>query len=400
MNKNNSLTLLQSGLESAAQTRWPDCKLISFEDPSDDACSMVLEIADLSLMIISKKPKLRSKLNWDLGSISKESLQAILQALKLKRDIQLVDYSSRRQFDQKKSKQHIATSVTLAKKAVAMKWDKIFPNDPLPESFQWTIDKQEVKKRKDCLVVFHHLKNGRAKQTNEYQLPLKNISMAIYESTLAFNTFPFNIPHSHKIIENKEVTYDRPLSQWQDHVDQKGLLENSTVKNKKCAKCKTQYFDTSSQDYCYQCMIGEQVVTEKKAIALCKQAEKLSKLSEWKETAAKMKALQQQWQQLKNISRDKSDSLYERFRAATQTFFDRQQAFFDKLNGEREGNQAKAEKLIKAAKLSVKNKDPRQAREEIIELQQKWKSVNPLPQAHADALWSDFRATCQSVFTK
>ena len=375
---------LVAGCLKAMQIRWPECLPVASQIKSDGSIDCLAERSDSSLVIAGKKKGSRLTRNWELANAAPEALKAILQALRLKRPIYFVSYSARG---------------VLAKTESKLKWEQIFPNDPLPEAFQWTIDKQEVKKRAKNLVVLHRLKNGRARQINEYQLPLKHISMAVYESTMLYNTFPFNIPHSHKVTENKEVTYDRGIDQWEEHSSQKGLLENSTVQKKTCDACRVQFYDTSTQELCYGCMIGRQDDSKKEAIKLCKLAEKYAKGSDWKETADKLKELQQQWQQLKNIPRDQNEKLWTRFQTANQGFFDRRSKFFDKMDKQREGNFVKAKKLIKAAKKAVSNKDKHQAREDIKALQQQWKEVNPLPREHSDALWNEFRGTCQAVFS-
>lgn len=262
----------------------------------------------------------------------------------------------------------------------------------------WTIEKQSVEQKRDFLIVRHTLRDGANRQLNEYLLPLNQISMAIVESTVIYQTFPFNVPHSHKIVEAGEVTYDRPLSEWQAHAAQKGLLEDSSVQQKTCASCRAEFYDTSEQTLCYSCMkkFGQDTVV--KAKQLCKLAEKYAKQTDWKETAARIKDLQEQWKQLKHFPRDQNEALWSRFQTASQSFFDRRSAFFDEKDQQRQANQGKALELIQAAKRCIEEPDNRQAREEIKRLQAAWKQVHPLPREQADALWDEFRNACQTVF--
>ena len=266
------------------------------------------------------------------------------------------------------------------------------------ETENWTIDRQSVDQKRDFLVVKHVLRDGRKRQVSEYLLPLKSISMAVFESTVIFKTFPFNIPHSHKIIESGKVTYDRPLGEWQAHAAQKGLLEDSTVQQKTCSGCRTEFHDTSEQTLCYFCTKKSGQDTVRQAEKLCKLAEKYAKQTEWKQTADRIKDLQQLWKQLKHFPRDRNEALWSRFQSATQTFFDRRSAHFDEQDRQRQDNQAKAMRLIKKARSCAANSDLRQAREDIKRLQQEWKQVHPLPREMADELWNEFRSTCQTVF--
>ena len=278
--------------------------------------------------------------------------------------------------------------------------------DSLKESLKnnllsrWTLAGQSVKKRGGYLVVVHTLKDGRAKQVNEYKIEIEKISKAIYDSTLTFKTFPFNIPHSHKITDGNSVIYDRSIDEWEQHVGQKGLLQESKVQSKRCTNCRTSYFDTSSQELCYSCFTAEQSVSRDKAIKLCKQAQKLARQTDWKQTADSIKQLQLDWKQLKPLAKEDSEKLWKRFQAATQTFFDRQTAYFDSLDKQRNENRRQAAGLIKDAQRWSGSDDWKRAAEEIKDLQKQWKNVNPLPREDADKLWHKFRELCQRFFDR
>jgi hypothetical protein len=264
----------------------------------------------------------------------------------------------------------------------------------------WTIAGQSAKKRGGYLVVLHTLKDGRSKQVHEYKIEIEKISKAIYDSTLTFKTFPFNIPHSHKITEKRSVTYDRSIGEWEEHVDQKGLLEESKVQSKVCSNCSAPFFDTSSHELCCSCFTAEQSVTRKKAIKLCKQAEKLASKTDWNQTADAIKQLQADWKQLKSVPREDSEKLWNRFQTATQFFFDARSKYFDQQDKLRIANRKKALALIKKARRLSGSEDWKRAAEEIKDLQKQWKNVNPLPREDADDLWREFQGECQKFFDR
>jgi len=56
--------------------------------------------------------------------------------------------------------------------------------------------------------------------------------------------------------------------------------------------------------------------------ALCAQAEALAESREWSETATKIKALQAEWKTIGPVRKSRSDVVWERFRKATDRFFD------------------------------------------------------------------------------
>lgn len=265
---------------------------------------------------------------------------------------------------------------------------------------QWTIADQSATKKGRYLVILHTLRDGNSKQINEYKIEIKTLSKAIVDSTLKFETFPFNVPHTHKITENGSVTYDRGIKEWAQHAEQKGLLDDSKVQEKVCEKCATAYFDTSSQTLCYACLVAEQKVTRKQAISLCKRAEKLASQTDWKETAESVKQLQLDWRNLKSLPSDDSETLWQRFQTATQLFFDARGKVFEQQDKTRLANKKKAQRLIaKVAKISGSN-NWKETGDAIKSLQQDWKAVNPLPREDADKLWQEFRQVCQSFFDR
>jgi hypothetical protein len=266
------------------------------------------------------------------------------------------------------------------------------------DDIEWEIAGQTAKKQGSHLVVRHTYKHGRDRQVHEYRLAIAHISMAIYESTLKFQTFPFNVPHSHKVTDGKTVTYDRGIDEWDDHVGQKGLLEDSNVEDRACIDCGIDFVDTSSFQRCHACTVKQQAASRKQAMALCRKAEKHAKSTDWKDSADALKALQAEWKTLEPLSRNDSEKLWARFNKATQAFFDARGKFFDKQDKLRAANAKKAEALIKKAEQWSAHKDRRTAADELKKLQQDWKAVNPLPREVADELWQKFRAPCQAFF--
>ena len=61
----------------------------------------------------------------------------------------------------------------------------------------------------------------------------------------------------------------------------------------------------------------------KKKEALCEQAEALSESTAWEETAARLRALQEEWKTIGSVRRSRSDAVWQRFRKAADIFFER-----------------------------------------------------------------------------
>ncbi|MBF0450552.1 MAG: DUF349 domain-containing protein, partial [Candidatus Magnetomorum sp.] len=129
--------------------------------------------------------------------------------------------------------------------------------------------------------------------------------------------------------------------------------------------------------------------------ALCEQAEKLSSSNDWSETSRKMKALQRKWKNIGPVPRSDSDLLWEKFRKACNTFFQRLEDELPKNMKKKEALCEKAERLIVQLE-ETENFDA--LTEQILDLQQQWKLIGPVPQDSSQALWDRFQAPCNAFF--
>lgn len=132
---------------------------------------------------------------------------------------------------------------------------------------------------------------------------------------------------------------------------------------------------------------------------LCVQAEALKDSTDWRATADAMKGLQAAWKEIGPVgSRDQEDKLWNRFRAATQSFFDRRGSTFAERDREESDNLRRKEELCVEAEALAVAADPVAATEEAKALQAEWKTVGPVRRDRGDQLWARFRAACDRVF--
>jgi hypothetical protein len=413
MSRKSEENLLEEACKDRFLSQWPDSRVVTTRTNVTSGIDFVVELAKGGLVLLEKKSgkagagKARLSIGWSPDQIEPETLQAILRAIRLDRPIVYSTYTASRMNDPKNKKKLTGFKVSLARTKTKLTWKKLFPNDPLPEAARWKVVGQSAKKQGRYLVATHRLKDGKSKQINEYKLEIAKISNAIYESTLLFKTFPFNIPHSHKITENGKITYDRTIDEWEQHAKQKGLLGTSNVVSKVCSDCDASFLDTSSQLLCHACFVVEQkqrdklrAANQKKAKQLITKAKKLVRSDDWKETGDALKGLQQDWKAVHPLPQKVAEKLWQKFRATTQIFFDRRAAHFESMDAERDENRRKAEGLIKEAKRWSGSDDWKKAADKIKSLQQQWKTVHPLPRVCADDLWRKFQDLCQSFFDR
>jgi hypothetical protein len=136
----------------------------------------------------------------------------------------------------------------------------------------------------------------------------------------------------------------------------------------------------------------------KKKEALCARVEALADSTEWKETADKIKAAQEEWKGIGAVPRAEMDAIWKRFREACDRFFDRRKAHFEKLDEERAENLKKKEELLAKVEALAESTDREDAVKQVKALQAEWKKIGPAPRDQADEVWKRFREACDRFF--
>lgn len=132
--------------------------------------------------------------------------------------------------------------------------------------------------------------------------------------------------------------------------------------------------------------------------ALIAEANSLKESTDWRGAADAMKAMQARWKEIGTAGKVQEDDLWQRFRAATQVFFERRSATFDDRRNEERDNLAKKQELVSRAEALSSSTDVLAASREVKELQAQWKLVGPASRESADALWNRFRTACDATF--
>jgi hypothetical protein len=136
--------------------------------------------------------------------------------------------------------------------------------------------------------------------------------------------------------------------------------------------------------------------------ALCEQAEKLlaaaPKSDNQKEVASQFTELRNQWQEIGPVPRDRSEALWQRFRAPSDTFFTARHRQFAQEEQQRLLNQTRLDELLtQAEKLAGQGTDKKTA-EQMQKLQKKWSEIGPAPRESNGALQDRFKSLCDAFF--
>ena len=131
---------------------------------------------------------------------------------------------------------------------------------------------------------------------------------------------------------------------------------------------------------------------------LCKAMEQLAKVEDLKLVSRALKEAQTRWKKVGPAPKERSEELWKRFRAACDPAYERCQVHFKQLDGERQENLQKKEKMCEEVEALVDSTDWNETAAKIKELQKQWKESGPVPRKVSDAIWKRFRGACDKFF--
>ncbi|PSK81050.1 DUF349 domain-containing protein [Prolixibacter denitrificans] len=142
-----------------------------------------------------------------------------------------------------------------------------------------------------------------------------------------------------------------------------------------------------------------------KKVELCERAEEFAIFDstnprEWNEMTEKIIALQKEWKTIGFAPRKDNTLVWERFRAANDTFFRKKREFWAKSKEKLHENLAKKIEICEQAEEIKDSTDWKGTTDKLIALQKKWKAIGPVPRKQSDIVWKRFRAACDEFFNK
>ena len=112
-----------------------------------------------------------------------------------------------------------------------------------------------------------------------------------------------------------------------------------------------------------------------------------------------IKALQEKWRTIGMVPKKDNDAIYERFKSASNLFFDNRKEYFKDIKEIQLQNLDKKIKLCEKAEEFAESNDWKEITKKIINLQKQWKEIGPVPRKDSDKIWKRFRAACNTFFT-
>jgi hypothetical protein len=125
---------------------------------------------------------------------------------------------------------------------------------------------------------------------------------------------------------------------------------------------------------------------------------KADRIKDWNTKTKEILDLQKAWEKIGPVPKEAGKDVNKAFWAAFKQFFHNKNVFFKELDEIRASNQKKAEQLIAQAEQLSENTDWQNTANQLVKLQQEWKTLGPTPEKNRDALYKKFKTACDAFF--
>lgn len=136
---------------------------------------------------------------------------------------------------------------------------------------------------------------------------------------------------------------------------------------------------------------------------LCEKAEELLLENSLKKAIDTLNQLHEHWKQLGPVPREQKETIWERFKAASDKIYDKRKAYFHVLDGEREQNLVKKEALCEKVEallteMPKEHNGWQRISEAVDAIQAEWKTIGFAPKAQNTTIWKRFKDACDQVY--
>lgn len=122
------------------------------------------------------------------------------------------------------------------------------------------------------------------------------------------------------------------------------------------------------------------------------------RINEWNEKTKEILELQKKWEAIGGLPKDKAKAINKHFWGGFKGFFANKNAFFKKLEGQREENLKKKEALVQQAEELKDSQDWDKTAEALKKLQAEWRTIGPVPEKFRNSIFAQFKKACDHFF--
>lgn len=156
-------------------------------------------------------------------------------------------------------------------------------------------------------------------------------------------------------------------------------------------------FFTKKSDF-YKSVKEDFTVNLEKKKALCEQAETLKDSTDWKETSRQLVKIQQEWKALGPVPKKFSESLWKRFIAACDYFFEQKGKVTSSQHSEEFDNLEKKQNVIAQLEGINIEADADEASKTVRDLMNEWNTIGHVPFKEKDKIFKQYHDLIDKLF--
>jgi hypothetical protein len=120
----------------------------------------------------------------------------------------------------------------------------------------------------------------------------------------------------------------------------------------------------------------------------------------WGKKTEVVEELMKLWKNTGPVPRKYNEEIWKEFKSEMSRFFAEKKTFFAKIKDEFTENLNRKQLLCKQAESLQDSTDWKNATQELIALQNEWKTIGPVPHRYSETIWKQFRAACDVFFNR
>lgn len=124
------------------------------------------------------------------------------------------------------------------------------------------------------------------------------------------------------------------------------------------------------------------------------------RIKEWNAKTKELLAIQEKWEKVGPLPREVAKDINKQFWGNFKQFFANKSKFFDTLEAQRADNLKQKQALVEQAETLKESTDWVETAEKLKALQQDWRKIGPVPEAHRDSVYASFKAACDEFFNR
>lgn len=126
--------------------------------------------------------------------------------------------------------------------------------------------------------------------------------------------------------------------------------------------------------------------------------ESLKSFKEWDNKTKEVIDIQQKWRTIGFATKKQNNKIFERFRKACDLYFEKKAAYYKTLKKDLDANMELKRALVEKAETLKDRTDWKEATKAMVDIQNEWKKIGPVPRKYSDVLWKQFIAACDYFF--